>query len=287
MKNNRIAVIVGVLVVAAVIGFVALRGGYPPKSGTEGTIGAADRYTSEQISNADVNLQGPEAQAFIQSDVFHKLATDKLFRESLKDGSLRNLMDNAAIVDLLGNKEASDLLVKNGDFASIAKNLEQGRYNTEQAACILDAGRWLGAEKPGRFFDYMKDAAFKDALMKADVNAVNKIDPMILKDAGIQKALDLGVFKDGSVFKTLESYRGFLTDLAQVSGLDMGNVAKAATDQLCVDALSKDGIRQIIETGFITDALRMDTNNFKFEQLFTTDEGIKYLNDALATIPVE
>src|SRR5512134_38136 len=47
---NKKYVIFGSVVVAAVIGFVALRGVYPPKTNVEGAIGGANRYESAQIS---------------------------------------------------------------------------------------------------------------------------------------------------------------------------------------------------------------------------------------------
>ena len=40
--NKRTMVMLGVLVVAVVVGYVAFSGIYPPRHGTEGTIGAAN-----------------------------------------------------------------------------------------------------------------------------------------------------------------------------------------------------------------------------------------------------
>ena len=41
--------------------------GYPPADkGTEGTIGAAQRYQAPQIANQDVKLQDAELQSFMQ-----------------------------------------------------------------------------------------------------------------------------------------------------------------------------------------------------------------------------
>src|SRR2546425_5379571 len=53
---NKTWIITGAVVVAAVIGYVALRGPQVPRKGTEGAIGAAKRYQSQQISNQDVTL---------------------------------------------------------------------------------------------------------------------------------------------------------------------------------------------------------------------------------------
>ena len=63
--NRKLYVILGSVVVAGVIGFVALRGGYPPKSNVEGAIGGANRYESAQISSNDVVLKDPDVLAAV------------------------------------------------------------------------------------------------------------------------------------------------------------------------------------------------------------------------------
>ena len=63
----------GVLAVAALV--VYFGGYYPPTNEDAfGTIGAADRYRSEQITAADVQLENPEIQAFLQSETFDRIA---------------------------------------------------------------------------------------------------------------------------------------------------------------------------------------------------------------------
>ena len=68
---QRQGIIVGVVGVA-VVGLAAAHfaGIIPPKSGLEGTIGAAKRYQATQITDKDVVLQDPQVQALIQSDLF-------------------------------------------------------------------------------------------------------------------------------------------------------------------------------------------------------------------------
>ena len=88
MKGNRIALIAGVVVIAAVVGFLAMRNHWPPKSGTEGAIGAANRYTAQQISDQDVMLKDAKVQAFLQSDTFHQLATNA----GLQDAAWRSMV---------------------------------------------------------------------------------------------------------------------------------------------------------------------------------------------------
>jgi hypothetical protein len=76
--------------------------GYPPvEQGTEATIGAAQRYQAPQISSADVKTGDAQLQAFLQSDVFRQLTTDKAARQALKNKDFqRALQDNAVRVAL-------------------------------------------------------------------------------------------------------------------------------------------------------------------------------------------
>jgi hypothetical protein len=87
------------MVAAAAVALITLRiAGYPPvENGTEATIGAAERYQSQQISNADVKTNDAQLQAFMQSDLFHKLATDKAAREALKNKDFQRAMADASV----------------------------------------------------------------------------------------------------------------------------------------------------------------------------------------------
>jgi hypothetical protein len=72
--------------------------GYPPlDKGTEATIGAAQRYQAQQISSADVKTGDTEMQAFLQSDLFHKLATDKAAREALRNPDFQRAIADAQV----------------------------------------------------------------------------------------------------------------------------------------------------------------------------------------------
>jgi hypothetical protein len=117
MGNKKAVIIVGVLAVAVIVGFVALRGTWPPGQGTEGAIGAANRYSSQQITANDVKLQDADIQAFIQSDLFHKLATNTEFRNMVKEASFRDVAANANYQAIVENKAQAQSL-GNKDFAS-------------------------------------------------------------------------------------------------------------------------------------------------------------------------
>ena len=58
--------------------------GFPPVgSGSEGTIGAAQKYQAPQLADKDVVLGDAAVQEFLQSDVFDRLIKDPDARELL------------------------------------------------------------------------------------------------------------------------------------------------------------------------------------------------------------
>ena len=70
--------------------------GYPPvENGTEATIGAAQRYQAPQISSADVKTEDAQLQAFLQSDLFRQLATDKAAQQALKNKDFQRALADA------------------------------------------------------------------------------------------------------------------------------------------------------------------------------------------------
>ena len=84
---------------AAAVALLIMRWvGYPPvEKGTEATIGAAQRYQAPQISNADVKLEDAQLQAFLQSDVFHQLTTDKAAQQALKNKDFQRALADVSI----------------------------------------------------------------------------------------------------------------------------------------------------------------------------------------------
>src|SRR5258705_12972901 len=79
---KRPGIILGLVGVAVVgIAVAHFTGIYPPKSGLEGTIGAAKRYQATQITDRDVVLQDPQVQALLQSDLFHKVIATPEFKK--------------------------------------------------------------------------------------------------------------------------------------------------------------------------------------------------------------
>jgi hypothetical protein len=122
-----------VVAATAALALIAMRlVGYPPvEKGTEATIGAAQRYQAPQISNSDVKTDDAQLQAFLQSDLFRQLTTDKTAREALKNKDFQKALQEPAVRAALaspdvrfaiGNVRVSgDAAKVAGDAAALAK----------------------------------------------------------------------------------------------------------------------------------------------------------------------
>jgi hypothetical protein len=85
--------------------------GYPPvEKGTEATIGAAQRYQSPQISSADVKTEDAQLQAFLQSDLFRQLTTDKTARQALKNKDFQKALQDPAVRAALASSDVRDAI---------------------------------------------------------------------------------------------------------------------------------------------------------------------------------
>ena len=97
---------------AAAVLIVLKMAGYPPTGeGTEGTVGAAKRYQSQQIADQDVKTTDAELQAFMQSDAFHALMNDKAAREALSNADVQKALAEPAIRNLLVNEQVRHALL--------------------------------------------------------------------------------------------------------------------------------------------------------------------------------
>jgi hypothetical protein len=117
--------------------------GYPPvEKGTEATIGAAQRYQAPQISSSDVKTQDAQLQAFLQSDLFHQLSTDKAARQALKNKDFQRALSDAAVRAALVRPDVRDAIAAMGaanngaqqDALSVRLDALSVRYEALQVA---------------------------------------------------------------------------------------------------------------------------------------------------------
>jgi hypothetical protein len=98
--------------------------GYPPigNSGTEGSIGAAQRYQGATFSMKDVKVPDSEVQQFIQSDTF-----DRLLKDSTARNALLAMFNNEALAEALANPMVAAMLAnsetRNGFLQPTMKEL--------------------------------------------------------------------------------------------------------------------------------------------------------------------
>jgi hypothetical protein len=126
---------------AAAVALVVLRVlGYPPvQDGTEATIGAAQRYQAPQISSADVKLEDAQLQAFLQSDVFRQLASDKVAQEALKNNDFRRALADASVRVALSSPDVVAAIAATAATAGAPQALEANNVRLEAARVRLDA----------------------------------------------------------------------------------------------------------------------------------------------------
>jgi hypothetical protein len=116
-----------IVAAAAAVALITMRFvGYPPvEKGTEATIGAAQRYQSPQISSADVKTEDAQLQAFLQSDLFRQLTTDKAARQALKNKDFQKALQEPAVRAALASSDVRDAIGSAraaGDAAALAKS---------------------------------------------------------------------------------------------------------------------------------------------------------------------
>jgi len=277
MKGNRIAVIVGVIIVVAVVGFLALRGHYPPKSGTEGTIGAAQRYTAQQISGQDVTLESPEVQAFLQSDTFHKLATNAEFRQCVTDQAFGKALENKTFVAMLRNADAAAVVKAEAIRSAISDGAFAGK-TPDQLAVIFGADMVRMLDNKS-FVDALKTEALKTEALKTP-DAL-KIEALVTKNPEWVK------FANTDAFKRLERSRVFVDllktgDLQKIadnaklvdylktaafSKVTTGDFANALADQAVQKVLLNDSFRTLSDKKVFLDAFGVKG----FDQFVKTD----------------
>src|ERR1051325_2370882 len=97
---------------AAAVLIVLKMAGYPPASdATEGTIGAAQRYQAQQISDSDVKLTDADLQKLLQSDAFHALMSDKAARQALANKDVQKALADSNVRMALANDQLRQMLM--------------------------------------------------------------------------------------------------------------------------------------------------------------------------------
>lgn len=101
MAKKMLIGLVGIAAAGLLVAYMS--GTFPETAGTEGTIGAAQRYSAQQIRKDDVKLENAALASFLQTDLFDKLVHDKLAVAALASPAVQAALANPALVQALAN----------------------------------------------------------------------------------------------------------------------------------------------------------------------------------------
>lgn len=261
MTGKQWSVAAVVVVAAAVIAFVAMRGPGVGNNGTEGTIGAANRYQSEQIGNQDVSLDNPAIATFIQSDAFRKLVANAEFQRLVKDEAftsllgaegLRRQIEAGRLASLLADDNLR-LLLDNASFRMAA-----GRGSFTEAFKMADLARLMDAG----FVRTIEARGFRDMALTADfqrfVEAARQLEPARMNAEGLREL----AARYESLMK-MDAFQAFLNadNLRSLTDAGFFGVFMDAArtqlvmDQAFMDALKLDAFRGAMKMDGFTGVL--------------------------------
>ena len=157
-KKIIFALAAAAVVVLAVITYTNRQ---PATTGTEATIGAAQRGQAPQIAASDVQLGDTEAQEFFQSEVFDELINDENTRTLLRDASIRQ-----ELADLDLRRAVEDSAVREALRAPALKTMLEDRDLSRR---LEDSAAYAKKITDSNVRSALNNAAFVSALRKPEV----------------------------------------------------------------------------------------------------------------------
>jgi hypothetical protein len=251
---NKTWILTGAVVIAAVVAFLAIRGNRVGTPGTEGTIGAANRYQSEQITGADVSLDDPTMASFIQSDTFRKLASSAEFRQAIKSEDFQQALRSEPLLALLQEGLLTQVLENRG----VQTLLESASFKTAapalgEALSVREFSR--AAKEPAmvQFLEqgWVRELAGSDAFNATALEAANR------KARTAEEIRSIAATQEG-----LQGFRPFEQLLAQKNLgelLNMGALELLSRRELAQQVTSAEFISVLKEPSFKT---AIDQNGF-------------------------
>lgn len=219
MKTIRNFLVTGLVVVAAAIGVGVWKGLIPPKSGTEGAIGAAKRYTSQQISDTDVQLSDPAIQAFLQSDLFHAIATNPDFRNVVTKDAFKKTVQIEGMLDLAAQ-----------DFGHGGSKDFSKAVSSEALKSVTASKDFQKAIKDSKLQNLLANSDFRNIVAHPDfkkaverLKGAGKDAKASLKDELITKTKEWKALESNADFNEVLANQDFL---AAAANTDMAKVIK-------------------------------------------------------------
>lgn len=242
----------GAVVLAAVVAFVALRNP-GPKTNAQGTIGAANRYNSEQVGSGDVSLDKPEIAAFIQSDTFRKLAASPSFREAAKSDAFNRVVSNDALREASAKHDLARVF-ENAHVVELLKSdaFAKGMTDALVHESLLKADLGYLMES-AHLADLLKMDALKDAALRTDfikvANEAARLESVKIADFS-RLADNYATLKDSDAIRALEGNKYFI-DALQHGFLDLFRTPESAK-------FATEGLRSLTESAHLAEALKVD-----------------------------
>lgn len=221
---NKKWLLTGAVIIAAAIALVYLRGPRVTNHGTEGAIGAANRYQSQQMTAQDVTLDNPEMAAFIQTDTFRKIAADPALREAFRSEAL------SVVIGSEGLRGKTDALA-----AFIADEATRKLFASDKARSALDAGVFRSVD--------VRELASSRA------EAVRWLDSYsrLASDEATRK-----LFHDGAAFRTSDELRSRATEMGIAKHAEL---AKLLADSYTGKAVEAGLHTLLADQGRLADAM--------------------------------
>jgi hypothetical protein len=234
--------LVGLASAAAVVLGVSWYVGFPPTSHTEGAIGAAQRYRTEQIKQSDVKVANPELQAFLQTDTFDRLIHDKQAVAALSNPALQQLlaaggasaMGSAAVDQALTDSSILQALAAPSVQQALAAPGFLQVVAAQGVVAALSSQQFQAAVGDHGLFLALNSQAFQQALAAPGFQQALAAPGFMqaLAAPGVQQALAAPGFQAALASPALQNALaapGLQNALANQAGLAMLNQALAAS----------------------------------------------------------
>jgi hypothetical protein len=186
-----------------VLGVYTITGFPPVGRGTEGTIGAAQKYQAPQISDKDVTLGDGTAQEFLQSEAFDQLAKDPDARDLVSNVNMRNILADAAFRRELASRDVRAVLSNQAIHNVFADALmrqeleDQLKANMSAEAVKKAMGTDVrGSEARAAVARMLSDAGVRSVLQKDVIRQAlsNGELRQVMSNARMARAVNANVF---------------------------------------------------------------------------------------------
>lgn len=186
-KKMIFALAAAAVVVLAVITYTS----YPPATtGTEATIGAAQRAQTPQMAPADVTLADQSTQELLQSETWDAIMKDEELRSTLQDAEVRRQLQDPELRRALENEAVKRFLRDPQATRRLADQELVRRITDAELARKLNDANLDAALRNEAFLRALRSQPFRDLVSRGGAKALaNDSMARVLRDARFEAAL--------------------------------------------------------------------------------------------------